>query len=404
MKEKLSRNLGLKILSIVLATLLWIVIANINDPYTTVTFKDVKVEILNEDAITSLEQVYDVVNNETVDFTVKARQTIIESLSVDDFSVTADLKHISDVNAVPIDISCPEYEDDIDIIRGRYPVMEISREQAKEQSFKVNIVEIGEVAEGYHLCEKTASPNMIKISGPKTRIDRIADVVVEVDVTGKTESFKTTGTPVLYDNNGDIIDASKLTFSSDLVSISLGIYKVKTINVYITTTGEPGKGYLLNGVDYQPKQITISGPEEELKNLHSLKVEMDITGETKTLEKEISLQDALPDNVTLVGDDISAVVTVTIEKLETKDLTVFPYEIQVKDGSTRMNDMLTVAGVLTKIIGSNEVVSKVTKQSLKPYIDVSSFSAGTYNVPIQFELPDGVELLNQPMVSIRINE
>ena len=67
MKEKLTRNIGLKILSIVLAAILWLVITNIDDPIKTKNFYNVPVEILNEDAIASLNQVYDIKEGETID-------------------------------------------------------------------------------------------------------------------------------------------------------------------------------------------------------------------------------------------------------------------------------------------------------------------------------------------------
>ena len=105
MKEKLTRNIGLKILSIVLAAILWLVITNIDDPIKTKNFYNVPVEILNEDAIASLNQVYDIKEGETIDFTVAARRSIIENLALSDFRVTADFSKLSDVNAVTIDIT-----------------------------------------------------------------------------------------------------------------------------------------------------------------------------------------------------------------------------------------------------------------------------------------------------------
>lgn len=405
MKEKLTRNIGLKILSILLALLLWIVIANIDDPFTTVTFRDVKVHILNEDAITSLDEVYDIVENETVDFTIKGRETVVSDLTADDFLVTADLQHISDVNAVPIDISCPGKDRDIDIIRGRYPVMKISREKADEQSFKVNIVEIGEVAEGYYLCEKTASPNMIKISGPKTRIDRIEDLVVEVDVTNATESFKTVGTPVIYDANGEVIDAGKLTLSADNVSITLGIYRTKTINLYIKCTGEVAEGYEFIERAYEPKQVVISGPEDILKTITSLVIEEDITGFNETVEKEISLLDYLPDGIVLVGNDTTVAVKITIEKLETKEYIIYPSEITIRNNSSnRKVDYRSVSGIIVKVEGRSGIISALSRMELKPYIDIINLTNGEHEIPVRFDLPSNIKLVNEPRVTFTITD
>ena len=47
MKEKLTNNLGLKLLSLLMATLLWLVVVNSQDPLETRTFTDIPVKIIN---------------------------------------------------------------------------------------------------------------------------------------------------------------------------------------------------------------------------------------------------------------------------------------------------------------------------------------------------------------------
>ena len=187
MKDKLTSNIGLKVLSVILAAILWLVITNVDDPIETKPFRDVPVEILNEDVITELGKVYDIVQGETIDFTVEARRSIKDNLTVADFKVTADFTQLSDVYAVPIDITCPKYGDEnVRVTDGKEQRMIISLEEVMEENFKVNIVTKGEVAEGYFVGKKSASPNIITVSGPKARIERISDVVVEVDVSGAT--------------------------------------------------------------------------------------------------------------------------------------------------------------------------------------------------------------------------
>ena len=60
MKSRLASNLFLKIISLVAAFLFWLVIINITDPATTMTFSDIPVKILNENVITSANQVYEI--------------------------------------------------------------------------------------------------------------------------------------------------------------------------------------------------------------------------------------------------------------------------------------------------------------------------------------------------------
>lgn len=53
MKNRILHNLGLKIGSIIVALLLWLTITNIDDPTVTQTFKNIPVQILHDEVISS---------------------------------------------------------------------------------------------------------------------------------------------------------------------------------------------------------------------------------------------------------------------------------------------------------------------------------------------------------------
>ena len=56
MKEKIMNNLSLKILAVVLAAIVWVIVNNVDDPVSRKTFKNIEVELQNEDAISSLDK------------------------------------------------------------------------------------------------------------------------------------------------------------------------------------------------------------------------------------------------------------------------------------------------------------------------------------------------------------
>jgi len=80
MKKKLTSKLMLKIVSLIVAFLFWLVIINITDPTTSKTFYDIPVQILNENVITSANQVFDIVDGDTVKVTVKGKRSFVEKL------------------------------------------------------------------------------------------------------------------------------------------------------------------------------------------------------------------------------------------------------------------------------------------------------------------------------------
>ena len=66
MLKKLTNNLGLKLLSLLAAAIIWLVVVNIDDPVSTRTYSSIPVEVINEDTITSEGKVYSVLDNSDV--------------------------------------------------------------------------------------------------------------------------------------------------------------------------------------------------------------------------------------------------------------------------------------------------------------------------------------------------
>ena len=104
MKSKVMNNFGLKVISLVVAFIVWLVIINTTNPTITKTFTDIPVKVINENVITSLNQVYEVVDGDMVDVVVKGKRSFVEELTNDDFSATADLSKLSTVNTAGIQV------------------------------------------------------------------------------------------------------------------------------------------------------------------------------------------------------------------------------------------------------------------------------------------------------------
>ena len=93
------------------------------------------------------------------------------------------------------------------------------------------------------------------------------------------------------------------------------------------TKGTPGKGYVLGSIDYEPKHIEITGAEDDLEKISSIKLaNLDISDSTKSIEKTIKASDIkLPDGITFVKsvDKIkNIVIRANIEKKTKRTLTI----------------------------------------------------------------------------------
>lgn len=404
MKEKLTRNIGVKILSVVLAILLWLVITNMNDPVLYRDFHDVPVLIKNENLIKNPRQSYEIIEGEMVDFKVKARRSIIENLSKSDFEVVADFAHLSNVNSVSISITPKRYKDEIEIIdKGDIQHMIVSIEKLSSKQFQLNIVTKGEVEEGYYLGPKSAVPVMIEITGPESRLDKIKKVIVEVDVNGASKSFKRLAQPILLDEEGNEIENTRLALSDNRFEVDIVIYQVKEIGLKVTTTGQPANGYVMTGIEYQPKTIEIAAKDSILKNIDSLEVPRDITNATDNIEEFIELQEWLDEGVYLVESDATASVKITIEKLETKEISIWPNDIELKNKSDSLEVIYITKGpIKVNVLGPPSELSQINRNTLKPYINLLGYSQGTYNLDIETDKFKHASIDDKPEVILNL--
>jgi YbbR domain-containing protein len=323
MKERLTRNLSLKILSLLLAVILWIVILNIDDPVDTETFTKIPVTRINESALESEDKVYDVISGETVDVTVKAKRSIIEELEVSNFRAIADLSELSIVNAVPIEVSIPGFTDEVEIIDQNDLTMKVSIENLVQEQFRIEIVEKGSVAEGHYIKEATARPNMLQVSGAESVISKIQKVVAEVNVNQEAESFMQSVEPKVYDKNGSLMDSSKITFNYEEIDVSVSLLNTKEVNLFVEVEGTPFYGYEYVGIEYEPKQVEIAGEQSELNKVKYIIAVYNISNKNTDIEDEIDIQDFITEDVILIDNNQNAVINIDIERMNQQDLEEF---------------------------------------------------------------------------------
>ena len=238
MKEKLLKNWGLKLMAVLIAFLVWFLVANIEDYTVTKTITGIPVELLNEDAITKQDMVYEIEQGKTVDIKVEGRRSIIEELTVEDFVATADLSELSITNSVQIVVDAVSNsvrkEVNISVVNS---MMKVSIEERGEEKLPISIVTTGQTQEGYAVVSTAATPNMVTITGAASTVKDVKTVQVVVDVEGLNTSITTRGELQLLDADGEIIDSERIQTNFSTVSVTVSIQKTKEVPVRIETSG-----------------------------------------------------------------------------------------------------------------------------------------------------------------------
>lgn len=412
MKDKMKKNLGLKILSLLIAVVIWILIVNVDDPVVTKKFEDITVTIMNGDVITEKDKVYTVTGGNAVDVSVTGRRSFVNSLNRSDIVAVADLSELSITGAAYIETNITKYTTThYEMELGTTKMLTVELEDKISNKFSVDIQLSGEIDSGYTISEKSASPNMITVSGAESVINKIHRVVLDVNVQGRTASFQKVVNKndfLVYDNNKDLIDNSKLEFSIEDITVNVELQKTKEVELKITPVGQPKNGYRVKEFEYEPKKIIVSGDEDTLSKLSVISYEYDITDKFEDYEENLPISDELLNviksyGVSPVDETQTIAISVTFEKLETDEVNISADDIEIRNLSAGYHAEINTSAVKALVQGGNETIGKLVAADLEPYIDLLGYATGTTLVNVQFEGNGEYEILNKPTINITIS-
>ncbi|MDO4317792.1 MAG: CdaR family protein [Lachnospiraceae bacterium] len=411
MKEKLktmfTKNLGTKLLSVVIAGLVWVVIMSVSDPQVTRTIENIPVERRNEDAVSAENMVYEALSGNLVTIKVRGSRSIVETLDVKDFTAYVDFQEIGWVNAVPIhvEVNNPEYEDLTEITYQSNDVMSILLVEYQEDMVMVD-VKTTNVPDGYYAFCSSVSSKLLEISGSKTQVESVEKLVGTVDLTGRTESFQTTVTLEPVNIDGTPIDATKLNIAQNYVRVDITILPVKEVPIALDTSGVTlAEGFGIASIDYSPKTVQIAAEQEVLDTLNEITIPYAADSLMQSEEVDIEIAKYLPEGVYLKSETTTLVLSISVELLVRKEFSLaLPSDlIEIRNLGENFELNYTQNVLSLPVYGVSGVLDNMQIKDLHLYLDMATCtSPGSYSAVLRSDSELGVSFSQK--VSVYITE
>ena len=398
-------HIGYKISAVLLAIVAWLAVANISDYQTTRQISNIPVTQINGDVLDELDQVYDVVSGDTVDIIVKGRRSVVGTLDKDDFTAIADLSTMSITDTVSISVEAKSNTVQSEInITGVDNTMKLNLEEKVTQQFPIKVVTTGSTKNGYAVSGTSSTPNIVKVEGPKSAVEKITEIRASVDVDKKYSSFETESELHIYDAYGEEITNDKITLDVASAKVSVEIYATKSVPIEVNLRGTPGDGYGVEGVVYQPQSVELVGPADALAKIETVDVDdVSVSGMTEDYQTDVDIRDYLPDGVSVVDIPPEITVNISITKLEDKKLTVTVNSFVLDKQVDGYQYEVTINNFTITASGFADVVSKLTLDDVVPTIDCSGLPVGNHgNVTVTLKEIDGVTYTMSGTVSVNV--
>lgn len=421
MKKLLTHNLGLKLASLLLAFVLWFLVAQIYDPKDTVTFNNIQVRLINTELLDEEGKVYEVLDNSNlVRVTVTGPQSIVKSeLRRSDIVAEADMSKLTDINTIAITYYCENISNDSVEIKGNHDSVRLNVEDKTSKWIKLESNTIGDVASGYMIGNVTLDQTNIEVTGPKSAISQVDHAGVDINVTDSTSSLSANVDIKLYDVDDNELTLESVKKNVDSAHMTVEVLATKEVPVEIEYMGVPEDGYMATGeVESSVPTVRIAGTVSALVGISAITVpedRMNITGQTDNLVDIINLKEYLPSNVRLADKNFDGKITATvyIEPIVSKDLTVAAENISVTgvpDGmeaeitSTAEEYNITVSGLSrdVSILRDSSVTGILNLTQWMEDNGVEELTPGTYTIPVTFNLAEDITVAPDINIHIRL--
>ncbi len=415
----LSNNFALKIVSLIIAIVIWNAVVYNSEPVNTQSYQ-VRVEVTNESYIENGKQVYMIEDEyKTVTVYLSGNRSSLERITEDDITVTADLTQIVDLDRdpvmVPLSVSCRGFDaNSMSLSRTTIP---ISIENVASKELQVSVVTgDGAVDNNYEIGSLTPNTSTITIYGAESIITSIDSVILRIDIDGLSISSVVNGTLVFIDSSqneiSDIIIEDDITIEGGDpdVGVRVELWRKRTnIDIEVEYSGETAYGYEVTNISTTPDTLTIAGStaalELLLENGNKITIpaeEVDVTGAIEDFSVEVELDDYLPEDTKLSSTmNNTVIIYVTVMPLGSLELDYNVEDIEVKNLDEAYSLTYNTQEVSIGVTGTQGNLITLTTDQISASIDLENLTEGEHIVELEVNLPDGYELVND--ISLTIN-
>ena len=392
-----TNNLVLKISSLAVAFLVWIIVVNVSNPIVTRNIS-VPLNVVNANIITDAGKTYSLMgaNSVTVSYEVRSRDQ--SRISASDFNASIDLGDMYDITgAVPIAVEVVNNKDlIIGAVASKPSIVRVSIEDLQRKEFTLTTKITGTPSDGFSVGEVKLDKTNVVVTGPVSVIGQISQIGVEIDVTGLDSDESGRAELKYFDANGNafVISDSRVSKSFDNVGYSLVMLNGRTLALNFDVGGTAAQGYKFTGAESTTKSIQVRGQPEVLEGLDSITVPasaLSVEGATGDVNITVDIKNFLPANVTAVGDT-KVNVTLKVEALDKKSLTLTVNDLNIVGAKPGVATSIVPEKITVVVSGLSANLESVTNADLKATLDVSEMNVGSNTGSLKFEPATGLSV------------
>lgn len=397
----LNSNTFYKIISVIIAIVLWAYVIEATNPMKAQTYTDIPVQLLNEESLTARGLALSGEASYTVDVKVQAKRAELSKISAGDIIANADLFGYSmGKNYIPVTVTAP---DGVTIMEVKPIKINVVFEERVEVAKPIQVSFVGQFPDGIEAGQIKTQPEQILVSGAKSEVSAVAYVKAEVNTSKlTTQSGTIQAKAVAVNSVGDVVQNVRL--SSSFIDVSAQLSEVKEVPLTVDISGQVAPIYEVTGMNI-PSSVKIKGTQETLAGISSLTATaIDISTVSST--SKIPLTIPLPEGVEFAAGYENLTVDLSIKPIATKQFTYTADEIKMEGVDGTSDITITTPQITITASGSETIIADLVKGDLQPYItlDAESLMSATAKVQVRYDKQLGHITVDPEEIHITLNQ
>lgn len=395
--DLLKNNWKQKLLSLILAIILWGFVVAGENPTVTTRMMDVPIVVDNAEDLESKGLVLMPNYRKYIDVMISGKRNQIINMTPSHIRVTADLAGLGEgTHNIRLKYSLPSGIN----LESESQVISAEIQKLISKDFPVNIDKIGNLPAGYLIESVKATPEKITLRGARSTIESIAklsagltldmvedDIVANVDVTALNE-------------DGHKVD--NITYGQNFVNLTALILKQKEVSINIKTVADSlASNYRIKNISINPSKVYIKGKKELVDKIKEIDTQdIDLSGVVQSGVRKVKPE--LPSGISLTDGKLEFLVDFELESKIKKEISLNTSNIKVsgaKKGDYSFNSNIYKISVS----GFSHDLENLTAKDFKVDLDLTGKSSGSLSLKPVVKTDKDVEITSIDNVSIVLN-
>jgi YbbR domain-containing protein len=254
----------------------------------------------------------------------------------------------------------------------------ITLEELVSRDFPIQVNITGTPAVGFKVENPVLEPSMVTVSGPKSLVSAIQQVLVTLPIQNVRENITSTSELVAVDADNQTI--SGVDFSTTQIQVNAEVtplYGYRNVAVKAVWSGSPAVSYQLTGITTNPPAVIVFSQNALLvENLPGYieTVPIDLTNVKASFSKMVKLN--IPLGITVL-DQTSVEVNVGVQPLR-GNITLNDIPVRIDGLAVGYTVKVSPSKVTVILTGPLADLNTVTAQDVLVTIDLTGVSTGRY--------------------------